>query len=206
MINDCDGSPQIIAGLTGFTPAIPKFYWDVDSQEQGIKQLCKTIGLIVDFLDQVSEQVNSDATSIEELKALFAKFQESGFEDYYKQQLAEWFDNNAGEIYKRLVTQVYFGLTEDGRFCAYVPESWSDVTFDTGAVYGRSDYGRLILQFEADPAAQGVINNGYPYTLNDWGAISGSALETLNKLVADVETTANRTDIAYNTLFTNLDS
>lgn len=69
MISNVDGSPQIIAGLTTFTPTIPKFYWDVDSQEQGIHQLCKTVGKVIEFLNTVSDQVNVDTADIEELTA-----------------------------------------------------------------------------------------------------------------------------------------
>lgn len=157
MISNVDGSPQIIAGLTTFTPTIPKFYWDVDSQEQGIHQLCKTVQKIIDYLDTVTETVNIAAEEVEELKALFQKFQESGFEDYYKKQLEEWFNKNAFEIYKLLAKQVFFGLTSDGHFCAYVPDSWSEIEFDTGAVYGTYTYGHLILRYNAD--GSGVIDN-----------------------------------------------
>lgn len=199
-INFCDGFPNVAAGLTTFTPTIPKFYWDVDSQEQGIKQLCKTVQMLIDYLNEVAEQVNLDTTAVEELEALFKKFQESGFEDYYEKQLERWFNDNVDQIYKLLATQVYFGLTSDGHFCAYVPDSWSDIEFDTGAVYGRSDYGRLILRFEADPAAQGVIDNTYSYTLAE------ASNDSVKKLIADLEINANRTDSAYNALFTNLDA
>ena len=69
MISDCCGAPQVIAGLTTFTPTIPKFYWDVDSQEQGIHQLCKTVGLVIEYLNQVADQVNLDTADIAEVVA-----------------------------------------------------------------------------------------------------------------------------------------
>lgn len=104
----------------------------------------------------------------EAVEALFAKvweqfneFKEHGFDDYYADQIAEWIKNNAERVIKdMLLTGVWFGLTDDGYFCAYKPESWSDIEFDTGMVYGRSDYGRLILR--TNVAGQGVIDNtGY---------------------------------------------
>lgn len=52
---------------------------------------------------------------------------------------------------------VHFGLTDDGHFCAYVPESWSSIQFDTGNEYGEFDYGRLILRYQVD--GNGVIDN-----------------------------------------------
>ena len=51
-------------------------------------------------------------------------------------------------------------MTDDGYFCAYVPDSWVDIEFDTGAVYGYYTYGRLILRYIVD--GSGVIDNtGY---------------------------------------------
>ena len=43
-----------------------------------------------------------------------------------------------------------FGLTLEGYFVAYCPESWSDIIFDTGMVYGLDTYGRLILRYDVD--------------------------------------------------------
>jgi len=45
---------------------------------------------------------------------------------------------------------VFFGVTLDGHFVAYIPESWTDIDFDTGMIYGTPEYGRLILRYEVD--------------------------------------------------------
>ena len=206
MISDCCGNPQVIAGLTTFTPTIPKFYWDVDSQEQGIHQLCKTVCMVIDYLNQVADQVNLDTDAIAKLEADFKAFVEHGFDDYYREQIEKWFEANAWQIYKLLAKQVFFGLTDDGYFCAYVPDSWAEITFDTGAVFGRSDYGRLCLKFDA--IGEGVIDNTYGYSLNESG-YNPTDIDTINakldSLVADLEITTRRGDSAFATLFTNLD-
>ena len=75
---------------------------------------------------------------------------ESGFFDYYAAQLEQWIEDNAQLIIETAIRQVYFGLTLDGHFVAYIPESWSDIVFDTGAVYGTPEYGRLILSLKVD--------------------------------------------------------
>ena len=193
MINNpsCN-TPQVVAGVTQFTPAIPKFYWDVDSQEQGIKQLCKTMCMLIDFLNQVADQVNLDTDAIAKLEADFKKFVESGFDDYYREQIEKWFNANAWSIYKLIAKQVFFGLTSDGYFCAYVPESWKEITFDTGSVYGREDYGCLILRFDAD--GDGVIDNTYTYQPSD--------IETLQRRLNAVDAALSKHE---KTLYTNLD-
>lgn len=203
MINVNNPNPQIIAGLTTFTPTIPKFYWDVDSQEQGIKNLCICLEKTIAFLNQVADQVNIDTAAINELQEQFRKFMESGFDDYYRDQIEKWFNDNAFNIYKLIAKQVFFGLTDDGYFCAYVPDSWKEITFDTGAVFGRSDYGRLCLKYDA--TGHGVIDNTYSYSLNNWQSVSSEVKKTLIKLAADLETNSKRTDSVFDTLYTNIE-
>lgn len=155
---------------------------------------------VTDYLNKTMSNVNvlnEDAKKlyayVEELYAILEKFMTSGFDEYYADQVKDWIDSHLTWIFNHVAKQVYFGLTMDGHFVAYIPESWSDITFDTGAVYGRSDYGRLILRFDAD----GAINNTYSYSL--------AQPTGLDKLVADLEVTARRGDASFDTLFTNLD-
>lgn len=145
------------SSLLSTTPTIPKFYWDVKSQEQRIKVMCCLIQQLIDQYGSTDSQIQKNADDIAELQELFRKFQESGFDDYYEQQVIKWIDDNIAILYQQLAKQVFFGLTSDGHFCAYVPDSWSDITFDTGAVYGTETYGRLILRFDSD--GSGIIDN-----------------------------------------------
>lgn len=152
------------SSLLSTTPTIPKFYWDVKSQEQRIKVMCCLIQQLIDQYGSTDSQIQKNTESIEELKELFTQFQESGFDDYYEQQVIKWIVDNIEILYQQLAKQVFFGLTSDGYFCAYVPDSWSDITFDTGAIYGTETYGRLILRFDSD--GSGVIDNTqYDYSV-----------------------------------------
>lgn len=142
-------------------PTIPSFYWDVVSDEQRIKEICCRLGSLIDYVQILTDGENQTANELEELKNLFEQFQESGFDDYYKEQIQEWIENNLATLWSMFASQVYFGLTDDGHFCAYVPLSWAAITFDTGAVYGTDQYGRLILRYNVGNG-QGVIDNTAP--------------------------------------------
>ena len=157
-------------GFSAFTPTIPKLYWDVKSQEQRILNLFDLLNKLVCYAEQMGIQLNVSQDELEKLKAEFEQFKESGFADYYEQLLQKWIDENHKAIYEHLAKQVFFGLTDDGYFCAYVPDSWSDITFDTGANYGAYDYGRLILRFDAD--GTGVIDNTRLTTVENYNALS----------------------------------
>lgn len=173
--------------ITGATPNVPEFYWNVVSDEQRWKFLCVNLAALVDYANELGVQIGVNASDIAALASEFEKFKESGFLDYYETQITAWITENMPKLMSIAIKQVYFGLTDDGYFVAYVPESWSDIIFDTGAVYGRSDYGRLILRFNVDNAD--AIDNTYSYT---------AATSDAKKFTADLE-------VLMATLFTDLD-
>lgn len=190
------------------TPVLPKLYWEAITPEQELQELCKRLHLLYDYASQLGALTTEQGEQIKQLIGQFQKFIESGFDDYYREQIQAWIDEHFREIIERGMKQVYFGLTDDGYFCAYVPDSWSEISFDTGAVFGRSDYGRLILRFEADPA-MGVIDNTYgansSYSNAELSAANRKLAETIETLVSDLETNVRRTDVTYAAEFTNLD-
>lgn len=130
-----------------YTPVIPSFYWDVESQEQRIKYLCKLFDKLVHYVDGVSDQVNINSKDIADLKAQFQKFMESGFDDYYAQQIEQWVNDHMEAIISAAIKMVFFGLTDDGYFCAYIPSSWAGIEFDTVMDYSSPNYGRLVLKY-----------------------------------------------------------
>lgn len=179
-------------GFTPNTPVLPKLYWEAITPEQELHELCKRLHALFDYAQQLGTLTAEQMQELAALQAEFEKFKASGFEDYYEQQLEAWVNANVASIFEQYATMVVFGLSEDGHFCAYVPDSWADISFDTGAVYGRSDYGRLILRFSAD----GSIDNTYGYSL--------AQSTRVEQLIADVETTAQRGEQTYDAVFTNM--
>lgn len=166
-----------------YTPVIPQFYWDVNSGEQRIKYLCQLFDKLTHYVDSMANEINANATDIAELKEQFEKFMESGFDDYYAEQIEQWVKNNMERIISCAVKMVFFGLTDDGYFCAYIPKSWDGIVFDTGAVYGTEQYGRLILRYRTDGC--GAIDNtapGYP-------GCTAEDLEKLKKQIAEIRHT-----------------
>ena len=54
-------------------------------------------------------------------------------------------------VQKYLTTGVYFGLTDNGYFCVYIPRSWQNVKFNTTGldidVPLQPEYGHLVLSY-----------------------------------------------------------
>ena len=67
--------------------------------------------------------------------------------DFYLTALQEWIDRNLQEMVARVVTYVFFGLTDDGRFIAYIPRSWEFIQFNTILDGDNPMYGHLTLQW-----------------------------------------------------------
>lgn len=143
--------PQAVFPLynafTNFTPVIPKFYWDVYSQEERIKAICKELDKICAYANALGIQLNVNTKEVEELAALFEDFKAGAYDDYYEQVIAAWVERHMPDIIAQAIKMVFFGLTDDGYFCAWIPDSWNDIMFDTGFVFGEPDYGRLILTY-----------------------------------------------------------
>lgn len=153
----------IYSGWTQYTPVIPKFYWDVYSAEQRLKQLCMNFDKAEHYLDYMAETFNEWGIEFDD--AMQAEFEAMWAEIHanYENAIKEWFEK---DFFREVVNQVYFGLTDDGHFIAYIPESWDDIIFDTGFNYNDDTFGRLILRWDVDeqyPATQ------TPYEPNRYG-------------------------------------
>lgn len=66
---------------------------------------------------------------------------------FMKDDFLKWADNNMPDIIQRMTEFVFFGLTDDGHFVAYVPESWNFLKFDTILKCCSPCYGRLIINY-----------------------------------------------------------
>lgn len=134
-------------GWTRCTPALPEFYNDLYSREQDLKTMNVLLKKMGDYLVQLGDEVNVDREEYNKLIAAFEQFMESGFDDYYKQQIAEWISANMLTIMKEVLQNgVFFGLTEDGYFCANVMNQLN-VQFDTIQDYSDENYGHLIIKY-----------------------------------------------------------
>ena len=143
-----------IAGIQHFRfwcqKVLPAVY---DDSLSYYELLCKVIEKLNELIGKDNEQsevINLLAVELNNLKGLFEQFQEHGFDDYYREQIEQWVKDNMDYIFSLYAKNVYFGLTLDGHFIAYIPDSWDELIFDTGMVYGEDTYGRLILRWDVD--------------------------------------------------------
>lgn len=146
-------NPSKVVPLTPFgtfmgaTPVLPSMYWDVYSAEQRWKAIGKLLKKLCDYVEYMGDEINVDRDTINQLLEDFEKFKESGFFDYYAAQIEQWIRDNFNEIMKQILNQgIFFGLTEDGYFCANVAYQLTFV-LDTIANYSDENYGRLTITY-----------------------------------------------------------
>lgn len=87
----------------------------------------------------------------EELKKCCNAIMSGNFPPAMVEALKKWFENYGVDIIGELVKMVFFGITDDGYFVAYIPESWDDIIFGTSGLDdfpNGIEYGHLTLSFE----------------------------------------------------------
>lgn len=144
-------------GFTEYTATMPSLYWNVDSQEQRIDRLCEQLHKLVCYANYLGEKINLNHDDIEALKVQFQKFLDGEMLDFYEAQIQAWIDENMERIIKAAIKMVFFGLTQEGYFVAYIPESWNEITFDTVMNYADENYGRLVLEYYVNNETETVI-------------------------------------------------
>lgn len=135
---------------------------DLTQKISDYEVLCKvvtTLNNVITNINEIEGQVNINTGDIKALQELtnylkgeLEKIANGEYMDVYIDALAKWIDKNLQEIVARIVKQVFFGLgtpntPSEGHFVAYIPESWSDIQFDTIMSCGDNNYGRLVLKY-----------------------------------------------------------
>ena len=131
-----------------FSTMQPFAYRDTLNMLTWLRAVSCNLDKLREALNEYGEQsgkLYDDLT--ERLDALQAEF-----DKLYEEKIREWLTENMPEIMGDAVTEaiktVFFGLTDDGYFCAYVPKNWADhIEFGTNANYGDEEYGCLILNY-----------------------------------------------------------
>ena len=116
--------------------------------------LCKVIAKLNELIEKDNEQsevINIILQELEDLEKEFDDWKDGGFEDL----LNAWAKEHMAELMGWSAKVVFFGLTLDGHFVAYIPDEtgWDDVMFDTGQNYASDRYGRLILLYRTDASS-----------------------------------------------------
>lgn len=108
-----------------------------------MKDLVQVIGSLDTWRKEHEKEYN-------ELKTIVDNINNGNFSPEFVASLVRWYENNIVDIIGEFVKQVFFGITDDGYFVAYIPESWSDIAFGTTGLDdfpAGVEYGHLTLSY-----------------------------------------------------------
>lgn len=112
--------------------------------------LIKTVKDLTELVDGLEDWKKQHEDEYLQLKALYDALMSGNFPPEIVNAFNNWARNNMPMLVKEMIKSVWFGLTDDGYFVAYIPDSWSDIVFNTTGLdinIAGVDYGHLVLSF-----------------------------------------------------------
>lgn len=107
------------------------------------KEFIEAIKALDGYADKHEKEIN-------ELLAFERSLVNGQFPPAMESALIKWCQENTSDIIAEVIKMVFFGITDDGYFVAYIPEGWSDIIFTTSGLDDFPegiDYGHLILSY-----------------------------------------------------------
>lgn len=101
-----------------------------------------------DLIKNIMEWIEETQPSIDDLKNLYDQIISGNLPEGMTDGMRIWMEENALDLIGNLVKMVFFGLTDDGHFVAYLPKNWDDIIFGTSGLDDFPpgvEYGHLTL-------------------------------------------------------------
>lgn len=120
-----------------------------DFHELNLSWLIEKYKFLLETLHKIDGWIEEHEEEYEELKKLYDDILAGNFPPEMIKSLEEWTIKNTESIISAAIKMVFFGL-EDGYFVAYIPDSWSEITFGTTKLddfVAGYDFGHLTLTY-----------------------------------------------------------
>lgn len=105
---------------------------------------------ILVWMEDTDEWKQQYQDALDEFRQLVTDIENGNFPEPIQEGFRKWMSENALDLIGELVKMVFFGITDDGYFVAYIPESWEDILFNTTGydiALAGWDFGHLVLSF-----------------------------------------------------------
>ena len=113
--------------------------------------LLKKMKELLKWMEDTDEWKTEYEQAYNDFKKMVADIENGTFPDSIVNAFTKWMQKNALDLVGQLVKMVFFGITDDGYFVAYIPEAWDDIIFNTTGydiLVPDVDFGHLALSFE----------------------------------------------------------
>ena len=122
----------------------------VDPTQYNADWLLKKMQDLLARMESMDEWRAEYEEAYEDYKKLVEDVEAGTFPPSIAGAFNKWMSENALDLVGAMVKMVFFGITDDGYFVAYLPENWDDITFNTSGydiALAGYDFGHLVLSY-----------------------------------------------------------
>lgn len=113
--------------------------------------LIRQVNSYDDVIKVLNDWIAENQPKIDDFEKLYEMLISGDLPLGVQEGIFKWCSENIADILGSIVKNVFFGLTQDGYFVAYIPDSWDDITFNTSEMDiflpNVPEYGHLILSY-----------------------------------------------------------
>lgn len=120
---------DLAKGLDGFLDVVEELKIRQDEVEQAFADLQQTVNDEIDKMYELLERIKNGE-----------------YLDLYLDAIKEYIDRNLQLFVSNIVKYVNFGISDDGYFVAYIPETWEFIEFST-MPWDEPLAGHLVLEW-----------------------------------------------------------
>lgn len=121
-----------------------------DFHELNADWIIKHFKEFINGFKEIDGWIEEHEKEYEELKKICDNLNNGTLTPALRRSLEIWINSNLESLIGYAVKNVFFGLTDDGYFVAFIPDSWDEIQFSTSGLDDMIpglDYGHLILSY-----------------------------------------------------------
>ena len=109
------------------------------------------LGWLIRHVKKLLDSYNTEKEQLDALTEFMNDIENGDFPESVVDAFKRWMNDNLLDIVGDLASNVFFGLTDDGYFVAYIPESWDEIRFNTTEydihLPDYTAFGHLVLSY-----------------------------------------------------------
>lgn len=105
---------------------------------------------VLDRMKSIEEWKEEYQDTVDKLQAFYDDLIAGNYPPEFIEHLKKWIEVHGVDIIMELIKMVFFAITDDGYFVAYIPDSWNEITFGTSGLDdfpAGIDFGHLTLAY-----------------------------------------------------------
>ena len=113
--------------------------------------LLKKMKELLEWMHNTDEWKNEYEEAYNDFKEMVEQIENGTFPDSIKNAFYKWMRENAISLVGEMVKNVFFEISPDGYFIAWIPDGWDDIVFNTTGLDITlplmPDFGHLVLSY-----------------------------------------------------------